>query len=51
MWSAKPVSITVPPDLLEKARATVGHEKKRNLDLVQEALRRYMVDDPEWEAF
>ena len=43
---AKTISITLPPDLLLKAQQTAKREHRTMSELLREALRRYMTDDP-----
>lgn len=50
MRVAKTVSITLPPDLLEKAQEVAQREHRTMSELFREALRRYMTTDPEWES-
>lgn len=50
MYSAKTVSITLPPDLLVKAKAMAYREHRTMSELFREALRRYMAKDTEWKA-
>ncbi len=50
MRTEKTVSITLPPDLLVKARALAEQEHRSMSELFGEALRRYMRQDPAWEA-
>lgn len=50
MRVARTVSITLPPDLLEKAQEVAQREHRTMSELFREALRRYMTMDPEWEA-
>ncbi len=50
MRTAKTVSITLPPDLLIKAQTFARREHRTMSELFREALRRYMAEDPEWEA-
>jgi predicted transcriptional regulator len=49
MRIAKTVSITLPPDLLSKARALAMREHRTMSELFREALRRYMSADSQWE--
>jgi len=50
MRTAKTISITLPPELLEKAQAIAAREHRTMSELFREALRRYKSADPEWEA-
>jgi predicted transcriptional regulator len=50
MRTAKTISITLSPDLLEKAKEIAEREHRTISELFREALRRYMTADPEWEA-
>ena len=50
MRTAKTISITLPPDLLLKARKTAEREDRTVSELFREALRRYITADPEWDA-
>ncbi|HLJ78763.1 MAG TPA: ribbon-helix-helix protein, CopG family [Acidobacteriaceae bacterium] len=50
MRVAKTVSITLPPDLLDKAQEVAQRENRTMSELFREALRRYMSQDPEWES-
>ena len=50
MRTAKTVSITLPPDLLIKAQSVARREHRTMSELFREALRRYMAEDPEWDA-
>ena len=50
MRAAKTISITLPPDLLVKAQTFARREHRTMSELFREALRRYMAEDPEWEA-
>jgi CopG family transcriptional regulator / antitoxin EndoAI len=50
MRIAKTISITLPPELLEKAQAIARRENRTMSELVREALRCYRPRDPEWEA-
>lgn len=50
MRTAKTISITLSPDLLEKAREIAEREHRTISELFRESLRRYMTADPEWEA-
>jgi len=50
MRTAKTVSITLPPDLLVKAQALAEREHRTMSELFREALRRYIAQDPGWEA-
>lgn len=50
MRTAKTISITLPPELLEKAQAIARRENRTMSELVREALRCYRPRDPEWEA-
>jgi Arc/MetJ-type ribon-helix-helix transcriptional regulator len=46
MRIAKTISITLPPDLLLKAQETAEREHRTMSELLREALRRYMSNDP-----
>ncbi len=50
MRIARTISITLPPDLLDKAQEVAQREHRTMSELFREALRRYMSTDPEWEA-
>jgi Arc/MetJ-type ribon-helix-helix transcriptional regulator len=50
MRTAKTVSITLPPDLLVKARELATREHRTMSELFREALRRYMNADTQWES-
>ena len=50
MRTAKTVSITLPPELLAKAQQVAERESRTMSELFREALRRYMVSDPQWDA-
>lgn len=50
MQTAKTVSITLPPDLLVKAKELAQREHRTMSELFREALRRYMTSDTEWNA-
>jgi predicted DNA-binding protein len=50
MRTAKTVSITLPPDMLEKAQELAQREHRTMSELFREALRRYMHEDTDWEA-
>ena len=51
MRVAKTVSITLPPELLAKAREMAEREHRTMNDLFREALLRYIQGaDPAWEA-
>lgn len=50
MRVAKTISITLPPDLLDKAQEVAQRENRTMSELFREALRRYMSQDPEWES-
>lgn len=50
MRIAKTISITLPPDLLNKAQEVAEREHRTMSELFREALRRYMTTDPEWES-
>ena len=45
MRIAKTVSITLPPDLLVKARETAQREHRTMSELFREALRRYITEE------
>ena len=48
MRIAKTISITLPPDLLDKAQELAQREYRTMSELFREALRRYMVRDAQW---
>jgi metal-responsive CopG/Arc/MetJ family transcriptional regulator len=50
MGAAKTVSITLPSDLLVKAKAVAQREHRTMSELFREALGRYMTGDTEWDA-
>jgi predicted DNA-binding protein len=50
MRTAKTVSITLPPELLLKAQELATREHRTMSELFREALRRYMMPDPEWAS-
>lgn len=50
MRTAKTVSITLPPALLLEAQQIAQRENRTMSELFREALRRYMVPDPQWSA-
>lgn len=54
MRTAKTVSITLPPELLEKAQEAARTEHRTVSELFREALRRYLAaaapPDQEWQA-
>jgi metal-responsive CopG/Arc/MetJ family transcriptional regulator len=54
MRTAKTVSITLPPELLEKAQEAAHSEHRTMSELFREALRRYLaagaLADPEWQS-
>jgi len=50
MQAAKTVSITMPPDLLIKAKELAQREHRTVSELFREALRRYMTSDVEWNT-
>jgi predicted transcriptional regulator len=50
MRTAKTVSITLPPELLAKAQTFADREHRTMSELFREALRRYMAEDPQWDA-
>ena len=54
MRTAKTVSITLPPELLEKAQEAARSEHRTISELFREALRRYLaagaLADPEWQS-
>jgi hypothetical protein len=50
MRTAKTVSITLPPDLLVKAQEIAQREHRTMSELFREALRRYMMPDPQWDG-
>jgi predicted transcriptional regulator len=50
MRTARTISITLPPELLEKAQEIARRENRTMSELFREALRRYKSVDLEWEA-
>jgi predicted transcriptional regulator len=50
MRTAKTISITLSPELLIKAQKTAEREDRTISELFREALRRYITNDPEWDA-
>jgi predicted transcriptional regulator len=50
MRTAKTISITLSPELLAKAQKTAEREDRTISELFREALRRYILADPEWDA-
>jgi metal-responsive CopG/Arc/MetJ family transcriptional regulator len=54
MRTAKTVSITLPPELLEKAQEMARNEHRTMSELFREALRRYLASaalaEPEWQS-
>jgi len=50
MRTAKTVSITLPPDLLVKARELAQREHRTMNELFREALLRYIARDAQWES-
>jgi hypothetical protein len=50
MQSETTVSITLPPELFIKAKARAEREHRTMSELLSDALRKYMQQDPEWEA-
>jgi len=50
MRTAKTISITLPPDLLVKARELATREHRTISELFREALRRYMSADTQWKS-
>ena len=50
MRIAKTISITLPPDLLEKAQELASREHRTMSELFREALRRYIKPDTQWEG-
>ena len=54
MRSARTISITLPPELLQKAQDLAREESRTISELFREALRHYMnrgpAADPEWES-
>lgn len=49
MRNAKTISITLPPELLSKARKLATREHRTISELFREALRRYKTRDSQWE--
>jgi Arc/MetJ-type ribon-helix-helix transcriptional regulator len=49
MRVARTISITLPPDLLDKAQEVARREHRTMSELFREALRRYMMQ-PQWDA-
>lgn len=49
MRTAKTVSITLPPELLDKAQKFARREHRTMSELFREALRRYMAGDEQWD--
>lgn len=49
MRAAKTISITLPPELLIKAKKLAEREHRTMSELFREALRRYMTRDFQWE--
>lgn len=50
MRVARTISITLPPDLLDKAQEVARREHRTMSELFREALRRYMMQEPQWDA-
>jgi predicted transcriptional regulator len=50
MRTAKTISITLSPELLEKAQKIAEREDRTISELFREALRRYTLADTEWNA-
>jgi metal-responsive CopG/Arc/MetJ family transcriptional regulator len=50
MRIAKTICITLPPELLTKARKVAIREHRTMSELVREALRHYMAETPEKTA-
>ena len=50
MRVARTISITLPPDLLDKAQEVARREHRTMSELFREALRRYMTQDPQWDS-
>lgn len=50
MRVARTISITLPPDLLDKVQEVARREHRTMSELFREALRRYMTQDPRWDA-
>ncbi|MFT3802904.1 MAG: YlcI/YnfO family protein [Burkholderiaceae bacterium] len=50
MRIAKTVSITIPPELLDKAQQAAAREHRSMSELMREALRRYLASDSQWDA-
>ena len=48
MRTARTISITLPPDLLLKARESAEREHRTMSELFREALGRYMQDETTW---
>ena len=50
MRTAITVSITLPPELLNKAQELAQREHRTMSELFREALRRYMATDAQWDG-
>lgn len=50
MRVARTISITLPPDLLDKVQEVARREHRTMSELFREALRRYMTQEPQWDA-
>lgn len=50
MRTAKTISITLSPELLDKAQELARREHRTMSELFREALRRYRPIDSEWES-
>jgi Arc/MetJ-type ribon-helix-helix transcriptional regulator len=50
MRTAKTISITLSPELLDKAQELARREHRTMSELFREALRRYRPIDAEWES-
>ncbi len=50
MKRARTISISVAPEIMEKAEKAAAQADMTVDELVGEALRRYLDADPEWEA-
>lgn len=50
MGNAKTISITLPPEMLQKAQELASREHRTMSELFREALRRYMARDGAWES-
>ena len=50
MKTAKTISITLSPELLDKAQELAKREHRTMSELFREALRRYRPIDAEWDS-